>query len=368
MSLPAVARIRSAALQNNLDRARAAAPGEPVLAIIKADAYGHGLEHVIKGLDSADAFGVARVGEALRLRELQVRHPIVVMSEDVGADEMESAREHSLSLVIHSEAQIELLARGSHGPLPGIWLKIDSGMGRLGLAHERLGWALQRLRNCSAVIGEPVLMTHLASADETDNSATGEQLRRFGAAIGTWDGEVSIANSAGILGWPEALSSGAQLRYTGRNWLRPGLMLYGVSPFPGQAPGDVGLEPVMTLQARLIDVRQLAAGSRVGYGGDWEAARDSRIGVVNIGYADGYPWRIPGGTPVTLADGKASVVGRISMDMISIDLTDLPSAKVGDAVTLWGESPHVGDLAAAAGTSPYELLTGVGNRVERMLV
>jgi alanine racemase len=366
MSLPAVARIRSAALQNNLERARAAAPGSPVLAVIKADAYGHGLEHVITGLESADAFGVARVGEALRLRELQVRHPIVVMSEDVGLDEIDAAREHDLSLVLHNEAQVEVLARGARGPVPTIWLKIDSGMGRLGLAPERCEWALQCLRNCLSVTRDPVLMTHLACADETDNSATEAQLQRFGDAIGNWTGDVSIANSAGILGWPDALTSDGQLGYAGRNWLRPGLMLYGVSPFPGQAPADNGLEPVMTLQARLIDVRELPGGSRVGYGGDWEAPRDSRIGVVNIGYADGYPWRIPGGTPAEVAGAKVPVVGRISMDMVSIDLTDLPQAKVGDVVTLWGDSPQVGELAAAAGTSPYELLTGVGNRVERI--
>jgi len=368
MSLPAVASIRSAALQSNLERVRAAAPGAPVLAVIKADAYGHGLEQVITGLASADAFGVARVVEALRLRELPVDHPIVVMSEDVGLDEIECACEHDLSLVIHSEAQVELLAQWTRGPIPPIWLKIDSGMGRLGLAPDRFEWAMQRLRNGSAVNSEPVLMTHLACADDTDNPTTAAQLQRFGDAIGAWAGDVSIANSAGILGWPDALQSGAQLRYAGRNWLRPGLMLYGVSPFPGQAPADISLEPVMALQARLIDVRQLPAGSAVGYGGDWEAARDSRVGVVNIGYADGYPWRIPGGTLVAVNGGKAPVVGRISMDMISVDLTDLPQAQVGDVVTLWGDSPHVSELAAAACTSPYELLTGVGNRVERALI
>jgi len=373
MSSPAVANIRTAALQNNLERARAAAPGAPVLAVVKADAYGHGVEHVIDGLAAADAFGVARIAEALRLRELArergIEKSIVVMSEDVGAAEIRAAAQHALSLVIHTEAQLELLA-GLDGPnpLPTVWLKIDSGMSRLGIAPERMGWALDQLRGSAVSTDEPVLMTHLANADDLTDATTAEQLQRFGEAIGTWGGDVSIANSAGILGWPDALTSGTAVNYSGRNWLRPGLMLYGVSPVPGQKPAEVGLEPAMALQARLIDVRSLRSGARVGYGGEWQAERDSRIGVVNCGYADGYPWRIPGGTPVDIAGARAPVVGRISMDMISIDLTDVPEAAVGDAVTLWGDTPLVGDLAAASGTSPYELLTGVGNRVQRVTV
>jgi alanine racemase len=239
-------------------------------------------------------------------------------------------------------------------------------MGRLGIRPARFVAALERLRDSGAVAGEPVLMTHFASADEPDNPATGRQLSRFADAIGDWAGDVSLANSGGILRWPASTTAGSQLRYAGRNWVRPGLMLYGVSPIAGESPPAAGLAPAMVLSATLIDIRHLPAGSRVGYGGEWEAQRDSRIGVLNAGYADGYPWRIPTGTPTRLAGRVAPVVGRISMDMISIDVTDVPDAAVGDSVELWGADPHVAELAARVGQSPYELLTGVGSRVRRV--
>lgn len=366
MEPPVAARIGSAALRKNLDRARSAAPGCPVLAVIKADAYGHGVEGVAKALDSADAYAVARFAEALSLRAAGTDKPIVVMSEFLDAGSLDLARDHNLQIVVHSVPQVELLAGLNGGPPVSVWLKIDTGMGRLGIAPSDFTAALELLRASPAVAGDPVLMTHFRSADEPGNPATTEQLERFGQLIGDWDGDVSIANSAGILGWPESLSPGPRLRYAGRNWIRPGLMLYGVSPFAGQSPGDAGLQAVMTLQARLIAVRDTPAGSRVGYGGDWQAQRDSRIGVINLGYADGYPWRMPAGTPVGIADATAPVVGRISMDMVTVDLTDLPSANVGDTVTLWGAEPHVAELAARVGSSPYELLTGVGNRIERV--
>lgn len=366
MASSAVARIRPAALRNNLDRARAAAPGCPVLAVVKADAYGHGMEDVARILDSADAFAVSRFAEAVTLRRCTAKD-IVVMSESLGHDDLAIARDHKLQVVVHDRSQIDLLATRDAGEPLTVWLKIDSGMGRLGIAPADAAEAIVRLRDSTGVDGEPVLMTHFASADELDNSATAEQLKCFGSAIGEWQGDVSIANSAGILGWPAALTSGGPLKYSGRNWIRPGLMLYGVSPFAGQAPADAGLQPAMTFDACLIAIRSIPCGGRVGYGGEWQADRDSRIGVVNVGYADGYPWRMPGGTPVAIAGTQAPVVGRISMDMISVDLTDIPAAKNGDRVTLWGDTPHVAELAALAGTSPYELLTGVGNRVERVV-
>jgi len=366
MTTSAVARIRSSALRNNLERVRAAAPGAPVLAVVKANAYGHGLEHVANVLASADAFGVARVSEAVRLREAGIETPVVVLSEFIARADIDAAREYGLQLAVYSEAQVGLLAGLEDGPAVTVWLKIDSGMGRLGLPAAATERAIDRLQQCPAVGSPPVLMTHLASADERDNPATSAQLDCFAAAIGDWSGDVSIANSAGLLGWPETVSPG-RVRYAGRNWVRPGLMLYGVSPFPGEAPPDAGLEPAMILEGQLIDVRDLPAGRRVGYGGEWEAQRTSRIGVVNVGYSDGYPWRMPGGTPVGVSGKTAPIVGRISMDMISIDLTDVPAANRGDRVTLWGVHPHVAELAERCGTTPYELLTGVGNRVERVL-
>jgi len=366
MASSAVARIRPAALRNNLDRARAAAPGCPVLAVIKADAYGHGMADVARILDSADAFAVARFAEAVALRH-STDKDIVVMSESLGHDDFVSGRDQNLQVVVHDLAQIDLLATLGAGDPLTVWLKIDSGMGRLGIAPGDTAQSIARLRDCKAAAGDPVLMTHFASADEPDNPATDEQLKCFGDAIGAWQGDVSIANSAGILGWPNALTQGEGLRYAGRNWIRPGLMLYGVSPFAGQRPSDAGLQPAMTFEAHVMTIRAIPRGARVGYGGEWQAERDSRIGVVNVGYADGYPWRMPVGTPVGIAGTQAPVVGRISMDMISVDLTDVPATKTGERVTLWGDAPDVAELAARAGTSPYELLTGVGNRVERVI-
>jgi len=367
MTSCAVARIRSTALHSNLERVRRAAPGARVLAVIKADAYGHGLEEVARVLGGADAFAVARVEAAVRLRRAGIDKPIVILSGGFGHDAVEVARDYDLQLVIHTEAQIELLAGLGGGPPVSVWLKIDSGMGRLGLAPARARAAIERLRDCPAVAGDPVLMTHLAQADETDSPVTAEQLRLFGETIGDWGGDVSIANSAGILAWPETLKTGPQLKYAGANWVRPGLMLYGVSPFPDRSPEELELAPVMTFEAGLIAVRDIQAGGRVGYGGDWRAARDSRIGVVDVGYADGYPWRIPSGAPVRIGAAVVPVVGRISMDMISVDLSDAPDATAGDRVVLWGEAPGVADLASRAGTSVYELLTGVGKRVQRRL-
>jgi alanine racemase len=239
-------------------------------------------------------------------------------------------------------------------------------MGRLGIAPGDVQESIKRLLACDAVAPDLRLMTHLASADELDNSMTPEQITCFADAIGQWAGDVSIANSAALLGWPETLSAGSRLRYEGQNWVRPGLMLYGVSPFPQQSATELGLEPVMSLEGRVISVRALTRGSRVGYGGDWQAARDSVLGVIDVGYADGYPWRLNGGTPVIVNGSVAPVVGRVSMDMISVDLTDVPGAIVGDRAVLWGSDPDVADLAQRAGTTPYELLTGVGPRVTRV--
>jgi alanine racemase len=371
VSLAAVARIRSAALQNNLDRVRQAAPGCRVMAVVKANAYGHGLEEVSAALDSADAFAVARIDEGIRLRKSSPRKPIVILNAWIDQQDVALAREHNLQLVVHDQAQIELLAsapgsRAQNASGLNIWLKVDTGMGRLGIAPGDVQESIKRLLACDAVAPDLRLMTHLASADELDNSMTPEQITCFADAIGQWAGDVSIANSAALLGWPETLSAGSRLRYEGQNWVRPGLMLYGVSPFPQQSATELGLEPVMSLEGRVISVRALTRGSRVGYGGDWQAARDSVLGVIDVGYADGYPWRLNGGTPVIVNGSVAPVVGRVSMDMISVDLTDVPGAIVGDRAVLWGSDPDVADLAQRAGTTPYELLTGVGPRVTRV--
>jgi alanine racemase len=371
VSSAAVARIRLSALQNNFDRVRAAAPGCRVMAVVKANAYGHGMEDVAGALDSADAFAVARIDEGVRLRrsERNKNKPIVILNAWTGEEDLALAREHDLQLVVHDRSQIEALenARGAAAESQlHIWLKVDSGMGRLGVSPGDLEESIERIRACRGVAPDLRLMTHLACADELPSEATDAQIGCFADAIGHWDGDVSIANSAAVLGWPETLTAGARLRYAGQNWVRPGLMLYGITPFSDRSAAELGLRPVMSLEGRLIAVRPLDRGSRVGYGGDWQAARNTIVGVIDVGYGDGYPWRLGGQAPVIVNDVSVPVLGRISMDLISVDLTDVAGAKVGDKAVLWGDEPDVTDLALRAGTTAYELVTGVGSRVRRV--
>jgi alanine racemase len=364
----AVARIDASALQNNLAQARKAAPGCPVLAVVKANAYGHGLLGVAQVLSRTDALGVSRIEEGVLLRQANIRKPIVILNGFADRRGLEQSIEHRLQPVVHSEFQVALI-EAMTGATPGsrlpIWLKVDTGMGRLGINAEQVRQIARRLRSCSMVAENLRLMTHLAWADDLENAATSNQLERFAEAAAGWEGDISIANSAGILGWPQTTRRGPELQYTGENWIRPGLMLYGVSPLLKKSAMELGLRPVMSFETRLIAIRSLKRGSRVGYGGDWIAKRDSKIGVAGAGYADGYPWRLGRGAPVLVNDRLTETVGRVSMDMISIDLTDLQSARVGDRVVLWGVEPQLANLAQLAGTSAYELLTGVGDRVRR---
>lgn len=365
MAFGAVAKICSAALRHNLQRVREAAAGCPVMAVVKADAYGHGLVATARALDAADAFGVARFDAALELRRAGIDKDIVVLSGQINAETLALSRDSNLQIVVYDAAQVDFLVTAPATHPVSVWLKIDSGMGRLGIAPAQVKILVDRLRTSAGVASNLRLMTHLSCADETGRTTTTDQLRVFGEAIGEWDGDISVANSAAILGWPESLNPGSMIRYTGRNWVRPGLMLYGVSPLIGRSGRACGLQPAMSFEGRLLVIRDLEEGACVGYGADWCAERDSRIGVVNVGYADGYPWRLSNRATVCVGECAVPVVGRVSMDMISIDLTDVPDVRVGDSVVLWGQEPAVDDLAEIAGTSPYELLTGVGSRVAR---
>lgn len=371
MAFVAVAKIRSMALQHNLQRVREAVVDCPVMAIIKADAYGHGLIATARALNTADAFGVARFDAAVDLRRAGIDKDIVVLSGWLNSETLAMARDYNLQIVVYDVAQAEMLATATAGQPVSVWLKIDSGMGRLGIAPAHVAATIDRLRDSVVVAPDLRLMTHLSCADDIDSNVTSEQLRVFGDAIGDWDGDISIANSAGILGWPDTIDPRPIdprpiVSFTGRNWVRPGLMLYGVSPLIGRSARACNLVPAMSFEGRLLTVRDLCDGDTVGYGARWRAARDSRIGVVNVGYADGYPWRLSNRATVRVGDYSAPVIGRVSMDMISIDLTDVPEAKPGDTVILWGKEPEVGELAEIAGTSPYEMLTGVGSRVARI--
>jgi alanine racemase len=336
-----------------------------VLAVVKANAYGHGLVPAARILDGADGFAVARMDEAMQLRDAGITKRLVILGGFVGPEEAALAASLRLDCVIHSLSQVEVLERMSNLAPLDLWIKIDTGMGRLGLEPEAWPEARRRLGACAAGRGTIRLMTHLASADDPTGSSTPTQLTRFRDAMQGWSGGVSVANSAAIVQWPESLDLPGIAR--SETWIRPGLMLYGVSPLPEASGAALGLQPAMSFETRLIAVRSLPRGHRVGYGGDWCAERDSVVGIAAAGYADGYPWHRGQGTPVLVNGHLAPVIGRVSMDMISIDLTGNPACSPGDPVVLWGDAPVVEEVARLAGTISYELLAAISPRVVRQL-
>jgi alanine racemase len=324
-----------------------------VLAVIKANAYGHGLVTAAQALSGADALAVARIEEAVALRSAGCRARIVLLEGFCDAEELEEAARHGFEPFVHEDSQLALL-ESFRGPRPlRAWLKVDTGMHRLGFAPAAVAAAAARLRACRFVLQPLALATHLADAERPDRGETRAQLEAFAAATAGIAGERSVANSAGLIAWPEARA----------DWVRPGIMLYGVSPFADRNGAALGLVPAMTFETRVIAIRDVAAGERVGYGGTWTASRASRIAVAAVGYGDGYPRAACNGTPVAVAGAAASLAGRPSMDMLTIDVTGLPRVAVGDRVELWGRDVPIERVAEAAGTIAYELTCRVGQRV-----
>lgn len=355
-SRSATAVIRRDALVHNLACIRAAAPGRRMLAVVKADAYGHGVTACLPTLADADALAVACVSEAEGLRESGFAGRIVVLEGAMTAVELEVAIAQDLELVVHDALQLELLGEARPSRPLTIWLKIDTGMNRLGFRMEAAAAAWSRLQALSAV-GEIRLMTHLACADVPQNPMTSQQLARFGEVTRGWDAERSIANSAAIFAFPQAHA----------DWVRPGLALYGVAPFGDRDGGDLGLRPAMGLNSVIIAIREVAAGESVGYGAAWTASRPSRVGIVGIGYGDGYP-REPGArAEVVIGGTRCPLVGRVSMDMLAVDLSGYAQARIGDEVELWGTSLPVEEVARRANTIPWTLLCSVTDRVTRVV-
>ena len=339
------------ALRANLERVRNLAPRSKVLAVIKANAYGHGLLRVARTLEAAEGFAVARVEEGIALRQALVPQRIVVLQGFLDPEQLKAHGYWRLEPVIHTPSQIEMLLRTKARALR-VWLKLDSGMHRLGLSAEEFPKALARLLSLlpkSAI----TLMTHLACAENLEDPATAAQLAVFDRLTSRYGLQRSSANSAAILAWPESHA----------DWVRPGLMLYGVSPFAERSASEIGLTPVMTLKSRVIAVKTVAKGERVGYGGSWIAPRPSRLGIVAVGYGDGYPREVSPQAKVLIEGRRVPLVGRVSMDMLHVDLTDFPELKVGTEVTLWGEGLPVEEVARWAGTIPYTLLCRVAPRV-----
>ncbi|CAD5106311.1 alanine racemase [Zestomonas carbonaria] len=341
---PARALIDLEALRHNYRLAREVS-GAKALAVVKADAYGHGAVHCAEALQGeADGFAVACIEEALQLREAGIQRPILLLEGFFEASELELIDRHDLWCVVHSLWQLEAIEQARLARPLTVWLKLDSGMHRVGLHPEDYQAAYRRLE-ASGKVARIVLMSHFARADELDCPRSEEQLAAFRLASRGLNAEVSLRNSPAVLGWPKIPS----------DWVRPGIMLYGATPFEQAHPLANRLQPVMTLESKIICVRELPAGEPVGYGARFVSERTTRVGVVAMGYADGYPRHAPTGTPVAI-DGQASrIIGRVSMDMLTVDLTDLPQAGLGSRVELWGKQVLASDVAACAGTIPYQI-------------
>ena len=356
MNPAAYAILNLEAVAHNFQEVREAAPRSKIMAVIKGNGYGHGLLAMAGALPHADAFAVARVDEGIRLRKAGIKNRIVVLEGFTATQELEALLIYQLDALVHSFTQLDIFEQRTERAQIAVWLKMDTGMNRLGFKLHDFHAVYQRLQQCS-IIKRPIrLMTHLASADDRQDPMTLVQIERFNSTLQGISGERSIANSAGILGWQHALA----------DWVRPGIMLYGISPFPEQTGEQLGLKPIMALHSRLIAVKPIAQGETVGYAGSWVCEQATRLGVVAIGYGDGYPRYAKVGTPVLINGQRVPLIGRVSMDMITVDLNSLPDAKPGDPVTLWGEGLAVEEIAQWADTIPYTLVCGITQRVRQI--
>jgi alanine racemase len=333
-------------------------PDTAIMAVVKADAYGHGAAAVARSIrDRVEGFAVAGIDEAEELVSAGVNDTVFLLSGFHESTELEQVSERGFIPVIHASEQLEQLERAKLPRPLKLWLKFDSGMHRIGFAPAQVAAALERLRNINGVSCTG-LMSHLACADDRGSTYSAFQMEVFEKTTSHHRQTRSLANSAGICGWPRSL----------HDWARPGIMMYGCTPMLDANETELGLKPVMSLSARIIATLRLERGDLIGYGGDWRCPENMRVGVVACGYGDGYPRHAPSGTPVWVGGKRAAVVGRVSMDMMSIDLRDHDHVGVGDQVELWGNHVTATEVAASAGTISYELLAGVTRRVPRRVV
>jgi alanine racemase len=350
MARPLYAQINLAAMRENLARVRALAPEAQVLAVVKANAYGHGLARVLPALDAADGLALVELDAAISLREQRFMRRILLLEGFFAEGELHEVAQRRLAIVVHDIEQVRMLEAAALSRPLEVFVKVNTGMNRLGFRPPDVAGICARLAGTPAVAALR-LMTHFARADEEDGLA--EPLAQFESACRGLPYPRSVANSAGIIRFSEA----------GGEFVRPGIMLYGATPLPYDTAEMLGLRPVMTLRSEIIAVQDLKANESVGYGAQYTASRPHRLGVVACGYADGYPRHAPNGTPVRVLGTKVRLAGRVSMDMITVDLTDVPEARVGSPVVLWGEGMPVDDVATAAATVGYELLCAVAPRV-----
>ncbi|TVQ41879.1 MAG: alanine racemase [Wenzhouxiangella sp.] len=352
MARNTLARIDVAAVGHNLARVRALAPNSRVMAVVKADAYGHRLDLCLPALAGADMLAVATLEEARAIRRLGCELPVILLEGLIRDGDLSVAADLGLELTIHHPAQVVALQNFGKAPTPRLWLKLDSGMHRLGMDAVS-GREAHRCLLALPGAEQVNLVTHFASADAVDSSTTCDQMARFREVTAGLSGELCLANSAAILGHPESHG----------DWVRAGILLYGISPYPDRTGESLGLKPVMTLTTELIAINDVPAGERIGYGGRFTAPSDMRIGVAGIGYGDGYPRSLVDGTPVRVGEHECKLVGRVSMDMITIDLAGAPEAGIGDRVILWGRGLPVERIAGHADTIAYELVCRITRRV-----
>jgi alanine racemase len=345
------------ALKHNLQRVRDFAPNSKVMAMIKANAYGHGVMACAKALQDADGFGVARLEEAIALREAGVNALTLVMCGPMDPSELPIYQAHDISVLVHLPEHLEMLEHFDGDKIFDVWLKIDTGMRRLGFAVDQAKAAYDRLKACRAVKSIR-LMSHCVVPERIDNPMTQQQLDAFLSVVKDLPEEKSFAKSAAIMAWPQSQF----------DWVRPGIMLYGISPFPNRSAESLGLLPVMTLRTTLVRVDQRKKGDNLGYGGEIQCPDDMPIGIIAAGYADGYPRHLITPAPIIVNGKRCQTIARIAMDLMMVDLRHAPDAKRGDEVILWGRDLPIEEVAKAANTIPYTLITAVTPRVRRTLV
>lgn len=355
MSRPTRAFIDQSALAHNLTIVRQYAPHSRIMAVIKADAYGHGLLNTANALKDADGFALLELDAAISLREAGYQQPILLLEGFFSIEELALFEQYQLSAVIHHSEQVSMLLDSKHHEL-NLFLKINTGMNRLGVAPEQLSKTINKLKE-NQYLNNITLMTHFACADDpSQKDSVTQQLQCLEAVTDRYSHPHSLANSAAIIRYPK----------THADWVRPGIMLYGASPFSDQTALDLNLQPAMTLSSKIIAIQNLKMGDKVGYHGLFQADRPMRIGIVACGYADGYPRHAPTDTPVMVNNQRSRLLGRVSMDMLAVDLTEITNAKLDSPVILWGKEIPVDEVAQRAGTISYELLCALAPRVERI--
>lgn len=349
MSRNVIKELSPAALKHNLQQVKQHAPHSKILAMVKANAYGHGAIRVATALHDVDGLGVSHIEEALQLRRARIHAPIVLMSSYLTQEQLYIASRENLQWVVHDAWQINLLQNTRLETPISVWLKIDTGMHRLGFSPQEAEQARQALLACQSVKKNITYMTHFSCADDLQKTTTTHQIELFKQTTQSWNGERSLANSAGILAWPASHA----------DWVRPGIMLYGISPFADKTGPNLRLQPAMRLKAPLIATHALVAGDPIGYGATYTCQENMLIGVIGIGYGDGYPRQAPAGTPVWLGDRQVSLVGRVSMDMITVDLRGYPEAQIGEEAILWGPELPIEVISQFSGVFTYQLACGL---------